>query len=201
MEILLSVLIGLACPGQDRPADSVQARLQAEAEREAWIEKSVDEWMRMFDTSDAATRRARVGMYIGTANSKMDHLRPVFVRALGDPDTGVRMAAAGFILMSNVYSEAETGRASDVLGQALADPKVRFQAIYSLHNDPSKAIGTLPACDCGAPLPVIVASEGHPPPLLTSSATLIPIGTILIPRSSRHRPRVGTSRSSAPRRS
>jgi HEAT repeat protein len=145
MQLLLSVFLGLTSLGQDRPVAGVPARQQAEAEREAWMDKSVEEWMKMLDTSDTGARRARFGMYIGTANSKMNHLRPVFVRALGDPDTGVRMAAAGFILMSNVYSEAESHRASDVLGQALADPKVRSRAIYSLHNDPSKAIPTLPA--------------------------------------------------------
>jgi HEAT repeat protein len=145
MQLFFSIFLGLTCLTQDRPSAVDPAQQKAESEHEVWMDKSVEKWMKMLDTSDAATRRARFGMYIGTANSKMDHLRPVFVRALGDPDNGVRMAAAGFILMSNVYSEAEIRRASDVLGQSLADPKVRSRAIYSLHNDPSKAIPTLPA--------------------------------------------------------
>jgi HEAT repeat protein len=135
MPFLGSLILGLAFVGQAG---------QDVSEHDAWMEKSVDEWMRMLDTSDAATRRALVGMYVGTGHSKLDHLRPVFLRALDDSDSGVRMAAAGVILMNRAYAEAETRRAVDVLGQILADPKVRTGAIYSLHNDPSKVVPTLP---------------------------------------------------------
>jgi HEAT repeat protein len=110
------------------------------------MKKSVGEWTRLLDSADAATRRAYVGMYGATVHPDLDHLRPVFLRALTDPDFGVRLAAAQVVINNRSYAEEERARAVEILGEGLErpEPRYRYQAVYSFWGAPERAVPVLP---------------------------------------------------------